>query len=83
MESENSIATSVINVLTVKEKNISGACKVCGEENAHTAFGTLSCSSCKVFFRRNAQFDLVRQLLTIISKDSLFFYIEYSTMYIW
>ncbi|CAF3494171.1 unnamed protein product [Rotaria sp. Silwood1] len=34
------------------------SCKVCGIDNAQLHYGTLCCVSCKMFFRRNAHFDL-------------------------
>ncbi len=36
-------------------------CKVCECENASMSYGVLCCSPCKIFFRRNAQSDRVRQ----------------------
>jgi hypothetical protein len=36
------------------------SCKICGDRKACMAYGVLTCDSCKIFFRRNYQFDLVR-----------------------
>jgi hypothetical protein len=34
-------------------------CKVCGIEGAQIHYGGICCVSCKMFFRRNAHYDLV------------------------
>lgn len=34
-------------------------CQVCGSEGAQTHYGGQCCVSCKMFFRRNSQFNLV------------------------
>ena len=35
-------------------------CEVCGTQGAQTHYGGMCCVSCKMFFRRNSQFNLVR-----------------------
>ena len=35
-------------------------CEVCGTNGAQTHYGGQCCVSCKMFFRRNSQFNLVR-----------------------
>ncbi len=38
-----------------KPKAISSQCKICGASARYSYFSVISCQSCKVFFRRNAQ----------------------------
>lgn len=42
-----------------KKSKLSSPCRVCGIEGAQIHYGGVCCVSCKMFFRRNAQFDLV------------------------
>ena len=42
------------------ETKSNAICHVCGTTGAQTHYGGICCVSCKMFFRRNAQFDLVR-----------------------
>ncbi|CAF0895849.1 unnamed protein product [Adineta steineri] len=53
---ESSSTTDIIQI--VKKPKISSLCKVCGTEGAQIHYGALCCVSCKMFFRRNIQFDL-------------------------
>jgi transposase len=48
---ESSIEDEEINFLNV--------CSVCGYQKGKNNYGAFTCSSCKVFFRRNADLDLV------------------------
>lgn len=41
-------------------------CHVCEIEGAQYHYGGLCCVSCKMFFRRNANFDLVSDIMIII-----------------
>jgi len=36
-------------------------CSICGFGKAKKNYGALTCSSCKIFFRRNENFDLVKR----------------------
>ncbi len=40
-------------------KSIPTECKICGAPALYKYFGVISCQSCKVFFRRNANRELV------------------------
>ena len=42
-----------------KKSKLSSSCRVCAIEGAQIHYGGICCVSCKMFFRRNAQFDLV------------------------
>ncbi len=53
-------STNPMNNLEIKIKPIS-VCEVCGIEGAQMHYGGVCCVSCKMFFRRNAQFNLVSQ----------------------
>ncbi len=46
---------------TAKYVKSSDLCKVCGSTDAHMYLGVHCCASCKMFFRRNTDFDLVSQ----------------------
>jgi late competence protein required for DNA uptake (superfamily II DNA/RNA helicase) len=50
-----------MNSIIKTSKSLS-SCKVCGTESAQIHYGGICCVSCKMFFRRNSQFDLVRKL---------------------
>jgi hypothetical protein len=45
----------------VDASNVCKVCKVCGNNTAVMYLGVRCCSPCKMFFRRNADFDLVSQ----------------------
>jgi hypothetical protein len=40
-------------------------CKVCGNKGAQMYYGAECCAPCKMFFRRNSRFDLVRKSIFI------------------
>ncbi len=42
-------------------------CSICGFGKAKKNYGALTCSSCKIFFRRNENFDLVKKKIYFIS----------------
>jgi len=44
---------------SIEEKNQLNLCSVCGYQKGKNNYGAFTCSSCKVFFRRNAHMDLV------------------------
>ncbi|CAF3176260.1 unnamed protein product [Rotaria socialis] len=44
---------------TYEHRRSSLLCQVCGDRNARNCFGSVSCAPCKMFFRRNLDFDLV------------------------
>ncbi|CAF2114870.1 unnamed protein product [Rotaria magnacalcarata] len=44
---------------TFEHRRSSLLCQVCGDQNARNCFGSVSCAPCKMFFRRNLNFDLV------------------------
>ncbi len=44
--------------ISIEEMNI---CSICGFGKAKKNYGALTCSSCKIFFRRNENFDLVKK----------------------
>jgi hypothetical protein len=56
--------SSIVEVETrklIKKPKVYSLCKVCGIEGALSHFGGLCCVSCKMFFRRNAHYNLVRK----------------------
>ena len=59
MESRTGILPHPTSVDNATEKTLSATCRVCGEINAKLAYGVLSCSSCRIFFRRNIELDSV------------------------
>ena len=61
MESDEYESPSDLNE-AAKEVHTSHVCQVCGDKEAFMYLGSLCCASCKMFFRRNADFDLVRRL---------------------
>jgi hypothetical protein len=53
-------STNSMNDLEINP-NPTSVCKVCGIEGAQMHYGGVCCVSCKMFFRRNSQFNLVSQ----------------------
>jgi len=43
-----------------KPKKLPTECKICGSPALYSSFGAVVCSSCKIFFRRNAQKNQVK-----------------------
>jgi len=54
---ENELSSGSIDA--GKDVPSSHVCKVCGCNDAHMYLGIQCCASCKMFFHRNADFDLV------------------------
>jgi hypothetical protein len=54
----------ITNPMISRETKVksTSVCGVCGIEGAQMHYGGICCVSCKMFFRRNAQFNLVSQL---------------------
>jgi hypothetical protein len=59
MEDDEEISSTVDMIDLVKQRKMLSVCEVCGSEGAQIHYGGLCCVSCKMFFRRNAQFNLV------------------------
>jgi len=38
-----------------QSKTVSTECKICGAPASYSYFGVISCHSCKMFFKRNAE----------------------------
>lgn len=57
MEYENSSKEYQIDKISMMKST--EICQICGDENAKSAYGVVSCASCKIFFRRNAQIQIV------------------------
>lgn len=51
-------------------------CRVCGIDNAQVHYGALCCVSCKMFFRRNAQLNLVSK-----SNVSIIYFKNFQLLY--
>ncbi len=49
---------------SIEEIPLSTICLICGYQKNKRNYGVFTCSACKVFFRRNANLDLV--LLTFL-----------------
>ncbi|CAF1025237.1 unnamed protein product [Adineta steineri] len=47
---------TMLNLPLTKKQNLS-ECRICSAPAQHVNFGTISCSSCKMFFKRNANID--------------------------
>jgi hypothetical protein len=45
----------------VKKPKLDSICNVCGIEGAQIHYGGICCVSCKMFFRRNSEFNLVSE----------------------
>jgi len=72
MDSDNNELTDSLMIDTSKDVNSSHLCKVCGNPGAQMNYGAECCPPCKMFFRRNFQFDLVNELLLVILKIIVF-----------
>lgn len=48
-------------IICINESHSNLICQVCGAKKAQIHYGGLSCSSCKMFFRRNFRYDLTIQ----------------------
>ncbi|CAF1105237.1 unnamed protein product [Adineta steineri] len=46
----------MLNLPLTKKQNLS-ECRICGASAQYVNFGTISCNSCKMFFKRNANID--------------------------
>lgn len=59
MNCDDQVSSTIPPLELIKKTHSSSICKVCGEEDAQIHYGALCCISCKIFFRRNSQFNLV------------------------
>jgi len=59
MDYNKQITTRVRMNESVATPKVYFLCKVCGIEGAQVHYGGICCVSCKMFFRRNAYYDLV------------------------
>jgi hypothetical protein len=50
--------THTVNVVRPTTKTSSG-CKICGAPARYSYFGSIACESCKMFFKRNAEYEQV------------------------
>ncbi len=60
--------TSVETQSKAKPRRIPTECKICGAPALYSYYGAVVCSSCKVFFKRNAQKEPVRIILIDIHR---------------
>ncbi|CAF2566542.1 unnamed protein product [Rotaria sp. Silwood2] len=59
-------------MLVVKKLNTDlSECQICGVPASHVHFGVLSCASCKIFFKRNAEFEQLTTWNLLQSDKSL------------
>jgi hypothetical protein len=70
---ETVLSTSII-LDSIDPTNSLPICSVCGTKNVHLHYGALCCVSCKMFFRRNTQFDLVGERTDLTCKIFFCFY---------
>ncbi len=47
------------SIIKRKSRTVSSECKICGAPASYTFFGVISCHSCKMFFKRNAECEQV------------------------
>ncbi|CAF4400272.1 unnamed protein product, partial [Adineta steineri] len=47
---------TMLNLPLTKKQNLS-ECRICSAPAQYVNFGTISCNSCKMFFKRNANID--------------------------
>jgi hypothetical protein len=59
MEYDEQISPTVDMIDLVNQRKLDSLCKVCGSDGAQIHYGELCCVSCKMFFRRNAHYNLV------------------------
>ncbi len=70
--SEELSDTTQLTTAKQKPKKLPTECKICGVPALYSSFGAVVCSSCKVFFRRNAQ----RKKVRFTYEDISFIYIN-------
>ena len=60
-DSDDEMTTSESTPTDIKTQtqSISHECKICGAIALHSNYGAMTCSPCKMFFRRNAKLDRV------------------------
>jgi hypothetical protein len=75
MDSDNNELTDSSMIDTSTDVNSSHLCKVCGNPGAQMNYGAECCPPCKMFFRRNFQFDLVSEVLLV--EDNFLFSVAY------
>ena len=61
MDYDEKIPTAVHMSEPVAKAKVYSLCNVCGIEGAQVHYGGMCCVSCKMFFRRNAHYDLVSE----------------------
>jgi hypothetical protein len=49
-------------IIKLQPRRLPTECKICGASALYSYYGVVVCSSCKVFFKRNAQKKLVRTI---------------------
>ena len=61
------------NVSIRKTRSVSSLCRVCGAPAVYSYFGAITCHSCKMFFKRNAESGLVRPFISLLCLNRSFF----------